>query len=162
MSLIQTVPLGGVEFGEKASAEDVAAAKAAFQPVSYGNVRLWEIYDEDGAEIEVGEVRKTIDGVKKKKPVYKKEFVGGTLSTGTTVIATLDNVEKIIESRHCINNKQNQLFPEYSLSNNTVAVFLDGTSVKINLGTAWTGNDAIQSYNVTWKYTKTTDEWQPV
>lgn len=101
-----------------------------------------------------------IDGVLKRKPVYERTFSGGALSTGVTVIDTLDNVERITKSNHCIYNKLNQAFPEYSLSNNTFAVFLDRTSVKINIGTGWTGNDAITSYNVTFRYTKSTDQWQ--
>lgn len=111
-------------------------------------------------EHQVGWWEEEIDGVLKRKPVYEKTFSGGALSTGVTVIDTLDNVERITKSNHCIYNKLNQAFSEYSLSNNTFAVFLDGTSVKIHIGTGWTGNDAITSYNVTFRYTKTTDQWQ--
>jgi len=149
--------------------EQMNDIKSQFHPSNTANVNIvpYEIYDEDGEEIVVGEVRKTIDGVKKKKPVYEKiiEYDNINMSgkDSYTVIdnalltTKLQNLDKIIESDttvivRSVNNSETS--NEYYINRE------DGTySVK----QFWTSQGNLYyDIRLIIFYTKTTDTWQPI
>jgi hypothetical protein len=155
--------------GKQATDADIEEIKAEFHPSNTANVNIvpYEIYDEDGTEIVVGEVRKTIDGVKKKKPLYRSVITITTLSA--------DGVREYNYSDYGITNI------EYIYMDNLVA----HTSIgDVTLNYYYTASDRCSYYSAdsntklhidnhgTWthsipatyvlEYTKTSDEWTPV
>ena len=147
--------------GKQATDADIEEIKAEFHPSNTANVNIvpYEIYDEDGEEIVVGEVRKTIDGVKKRKPVYKKTMIN--VAVNTTI---LTNVEDMLHWYY---------LRLYSSATSTDYVIADGSYetnwvvVKNNNGTVSIPS-ASGSYSagaikvVVVKYTKTSDEWTAI
>lgn len=141
--------------------EQVESIKSQFHPSNTANVNIvpYEIYDEDGEEIVVGEVRKTIDGVKKCKPLYRKivyHSTGTTLNTYYTIcsISDLETLKATIP-----------LYEEYSADNQVVAWFqLYYWRANNNIQIAISSDSGMlnKMMYTEVRYTKTTDEWQPV
>lgn len=145
--------------------EQMNDIKSQFHPSNTANVNIvpYHIYDEDGEEIKVGEVRKTIDGVKKCKPVYEKVVDFGTCPNNTikTVAHNISNVEEWVKVRCTFNDTTGRGF-EVIISNGNVA-----NNVITNVSSTICSVDSKMNITAftakfTLRYTKTTDEWQPV
>lgn len=160
-----------VLFGTQASASDIEEIKAEFHPTNTANVNIvpYEIYDEDGAEIVVGEVRKTIDGVKKKKPVYEKQMTlkfPSNITDRTYKYVEYDiselNIERYIYSHGVSSNNvdvpnawdfgEGMLFTRLYCST-------DGTILSLQTNRA---SLSALDCKVTIRYTKTTDQWTAI
>jgi len=158
---------------ELATTSDINAIKERFHPSNTANVNIvpYEIYDED--EHVVGEWRETIDGVKKKKPVYEKRLVYNTPTTGSTsiTVGTVENTDtRFIHDGFYINN--NGDFATVGASLDLTAVGRNTSETTYASYTAFNPNGEIKVYFgsttassktiVIVRYTKTTDQWQPV
>ena len=158
--------------------EQMADIKSQFHPSSTANVNIvpYEIYDEDGEEQIAGEVRKTIDGVKKKKPVYRKYFsFKSSTSTGTWQRKSIGaSVDVAIKQNFYIIRKNN-----YSAYAANGAAAVGDLSVKVAVVIGNEHSDNAQEKNTisiisnnseflgatiygTLEYTKTTDSWEEV
>lgn len=149
--------------------EQMEAIKSQFHPSNTANVNVvpYEIYDEDGVEQVVGEVRKTIDGVKKRKPLYRK-CVTVTIVADDFSDAIISNVDYMycegitIFTSRTDDYWSNGVYSTYNL---------------VGEGTRYgcvnkKDNGDVRLYNVSRSssatitaiicYTKTTDEWTPV
>jgi len=137
--------------------EQMEEIKSQFHPSGTANVNIvpYEIYDEDGVEQVVGEVRKTIDGVKKKKSVYRKIFVKNNTSAFDPSISNLDeiDVQGIVKE-----TTGNMFHAPYANGTFTFAVYYQHSNGTIV--TTASGNFLSIKYIL--KYTKTTDEWEEV
>lgn len=149
--------------------EQMANIKSQFHPSNTANVNIvpYHIYDEDGVEQVVGEVRKTIDGVKKKKPLYRKCATATIVADGFSD-AIISNVDYMYCEGITI------------FTSGTDDYWSNGVYSTYNLveeGTRYgcvnkKDNGDVRLYNVSRsssatitaiiRYTKTTDTWQPV
>lgn len=134
--------------------EQMTDIKSQFHPSNTANVNIvpYEIYDED--EHIVGEWREVVDGVKKRKPVYEKRFNELSFGTATNVWtnsgATIQDVSLLTSAKtiRTSNNTISYIFTFRSLNNNIQYFTFDEWSVPFDV--------------LIVRYTKTTDEWQPV
>ena len=159
------------ELPQTFTTQDVEDIKSAIDvPRANVYVKPYEIYDEDGVEQVVGEVRKTIDGVKKKKPLYRKRLdTSFTSSSYSNIAASLDfstfNIERIRSIDGMVYSLSyhqefaiEHISPSPNLSDRVTVIYTeDSKLLTINAG-GWGPCDAF----VIIEYTKTTDEWQEV
>ena len=140
-------------------------AQTATRPKANVYIKPYEIMDLDGTEEVVGEVQKTIDGVKKKKPLYEKTIIANDIVEGDNVfreIANISswNIDKVIKMKSIWKDrKDTQIMadgfyyrPMFWQNTGTIGVRIyamntDGTKV---------------DGEITIDFTKSTDSWQPV
>lgn len=149
--------------------EQMNGIKSQFHPSNTANVNIvpYHIYDTD--EHIVGEWRETINGVKKKKPVYERT-INTTTSTATTndkevSIGDGVSVDKYIEIKGVfeqIISSDKYTYPYFMTDNSLegyVKIYARNNSVVIRVTQqAWLNTPI----SITVRFTKTTDEWQPV
>lgn len=151
--------------------EQMNDIKSQFHPSNTANVNIvpYEIYDEDGVEQVVGEVRKTIDGVKKRKPLYRITAVGKSPSTAgseSPIITYLSSnvVENITRQDVILLSNTEYILAGWQYGSSAYAVTnvyarINGNQVLMSVGvSAYCNCDVF----ATIEFTKTTDEWQPV
>ena len=151
------IPLLRKDECEPLTTEQMTDIKSQFHPSNTVNVNItpYHIYDEDGVEQRVGEVRKTIDGVKKSKPVWEKTVTGflspQTADAWANLGVTISNVSQIISGV--------LLRTSDSASTTSVAFKMNGNNVQYIADS----KTILPNCNVLiLRYTKTTDTWQPV
>lgn len=150
--------------------EQMADIKSQFHPSNTANVNIvpYEIYDEDGEEQVVGEVRKTIDGVKKKKPVYKNFILIPSLpsSAGSqTYTSDITNADDIICFYGCTQQEGDVFYPLNICRNNTedqigCRASIENNTIKITYIVGYTRANCAGKIFV--EYTKNTDTWEEV
>lgn len=144
-------------------------AKAQFNPSSTANVSIkpYEIYDEDGVEQVIGEVRKTIDGVKKKKPLYKKSIIHSANFTSVSPFlnTTVDELMELSASVKNINGDFCVLKSNYiwgMQSDSFFQLYYSTLTDTLN----WDGAKPqwLNGLNmvIMTSYTKTTDQWENI
>ena len=135
--------------------EQIEDIKSQFHPADTANVNIvpYHIYDTD--EHVVGEWRQTVDGVKKKKPVYERTITGlnvaMSISDWTDNIYSLgDTVNRILECRLFTNDNGILSYPlEARVLNHKL-------SVQFRAG----GSRTLNSFII--RYIKTSDTWENV
>ena len=147
---------------EPLTAEQMNDIKSQFHPSNTANVNIvpYHIYDEDGEEIVVGEVRKTIDGVKKKKPLYSKIYTAENVSGWPSILGDVPANSSFVSGEGALLDSVGWVrFGNYYETVNTRFIWQITDAGKVALYL----KDFTASYaKFEYKYTKTTDEWQPV
>lgn len=140
--------------------EQMTDIKSQFHPSNTANVNIvpYEIYDEDGVEQVVGEVRKTIDGVKKKKPLYRVIVKGTTPSTSGDVSTELTGFDScLLEECHIYTSWGNVV---------NIAFMIVDTDVRPDASAIYfdVRDNAVKRvpFMAILRCTKTIDTWQPV
>lgn len=147
--------------------EQMADIKSQFHPSNTANVNIvpYHIYDED--EHIVGEWRETIDGVKKKKPVYEKTIFANDISASSivTIDSTLTvsncSIVDIYGTFYSPENNAYMPLPQVSRAgaNYQTGISISSAGVSLNVGTS---EPLKQQIKVIIRYTKTTDTWEEV
>ena len=142
--------------------EQMNDIKSQFHPSNTANVNIvpYEIYDEDGEEIVIGEVRKTIDGVKKCKPLYRKIYTAENVSSWPSILGDVPANSSFVSGEGALLDSDGWIrFGNY----------YESSSIKIIWQITDTGKVALylRGYTVLYakfeyKYTKTTDTWENV
>lgn len=153
--------------------EQITDIKSQFHPSNTANVNIvpYHIYDED--EHVVGEWRETIDGVKKKKPVYERMMYKSQANSPTSGTST--ETDGGLVSNDMDNDRA---FIAFSRAQDSA-----GASIILQIETSfdpstkryvktllrdkhfYIGNSTGRAINNIYafvRYTKTTDEWEPV
>ena len=145
--------------GTQANASDIEEIKSQFHPSNTANVNIvpYEIYDEDGEEIKVGEVRKTINGVKKKKPIYRSFMSITTLIPKETTNFPNQSILNNLNIEHI--REVNVVAYKSNRDAYAIVIFTIESGVW-----KWRGMESFGEgiVDITLEYTKTSDEWQPV
>lgn len=134
------------------------SAKAQIRPRNRANVNIvpYHIYDED--EHTVGEWRETINGVKKKKPVYEKTF-----HDLPYINVSVSNVERVLNWNAVRKYESGSIYhvnmDGTQKANYMLGQFSNNTFVLKELASAYNAGNVITA---TIRYTKTTDEWEEV
>lgn len=147
---------------ESATTSDINAIKAEFHPSNTANVNMisYHIYDTD--EHVVGEWRETINGVKKKKPIYEKSIIGEATTTNNTYVSIgatdslIPDLETLVD--HSISITGNGVATQY----HTFCNLRISDDNKIQVIQNFSSSSNTFAYYIVVEYTKTTDEWQPV
>lgn len=139
--------------------------KSQFHPSNTANVNIvpYEIYDEDGTEIVVGEVRKTIDGVKKRKPVHEKTVnIYSSITSGMILntISSLEDVKLVQGVFRASNGIERNI--GYNDGSQYMHVYRESNDIKTVFTGVFASSQPITKISITIQYTKTTDEWTPV
>ena len=153
--------------------EQMADIKSQFHPSDTANVNIvpYHIYDEDGEEIRVGEVRKTIDGVKKSKPVYEVTINAtspSSINSWTNYSSILPSGADIREIKgYCDESGSVRAYLEMGATGsaeNKAKWFVYNYTVSNNNFIIWISIDSLknQPMSITLQYTKDSDTWQPV
>ena len=155
------------ELPQTFTTQDVEDIKSAIDvPRANVNIVPYEVYDYD--EVKVGEWRELVDGVKKKKPLYRKviENVNITLyqNRGWQHIGDTSalNIEKIFFTGIIITSEHNQIpIVYYDGTGSYVTVTYGVSTNNFHIVTGGWGNLSA-SINIIFEYTKTSDSWQEV
>lgn len=153
------------------TSEQIADIKAQTATRQKANVYIkpYEIMDLDGTEQVVGEVQKTIDGVKKKKPLYGKTFFWGTNraipdQTWTTNILGVSGIDikySCTYIRLQIQSEIQYLLCEGYYRSASEYITLTSTGNDLNV-LPHIGAGTVYLYSCYIKYTKDSDSWEVV
>jgi hypothetical protein len=140
------------ELPQTFTTQDVEDIKSAIDvPRANVYVKPYHIYDED--EHIVGEWRQTIDGVKKKKPVYERTVTGLSIKLNWN-------------AQYATFASTNILIPSVDKILSAIAILADGESPIVVRQTSNTwelcGIDDNTIKGLVIRYTKTSDSWQEV
>lgn len=139
--------------------EQMTDIKSQFHPSNTANVNIVPYHIYSPNEHQVGEWQEVRDGVLKQKPVYEKTFSGTTPSAETTALGiNISNIDVLCElSGYAGHPLSIPLM--YTDENNFFKGYKTSTGLEI-----WCKGNVVLSklYSITVRYTKTTDEWQPV
>lgn len=142
--------------------EQVEDIKQAINtPRANVNIVPYHIYDTD--EHTVGEWRETIDGVKKKKPVYEKTVNIYSSITSGMILNTISSLEdvKLVQGVFRASNGLERSIG-YNDGSQYMHVYRDSNDIKTVFTGVFASSQPITKISITIQYTKTTDEWEEV
>jgi hypothetical protein len=152
---------------EFTSAEMTEIKNAISTETANVNIKPYEIYDED--ERVVGEWRKTIDGVKKKKPVYEKVIVLNQAQIPNSSLVTINHTIPLDKPISVIgmlySNSSNGGTPLPRVQDNEISQLIAIDFNETNFYIKGRGADFTYTFDgghIIARYTKTTDEWEVV
>lgn len=154
------------EIPQEFTSEQMANIKANM-PTQTANVNIvpYEIYDYD--EVVIGEWRELVDGVKKKKPLYRKVLSSNTAVVNNTNVDLSDLSFDFIQMIGGTTISSNGTYTPIQYGEDAnywfgIYFFKSNQTMNMQGGSSYLSLRANAGYRITIEYTKTTDEWQTV